>query len=194
MSAELAIVEAPQLVKLDLGSGPNPKEGFEGCDRIAFEKVKHTFELGQRGWPFADSSVDEANCSHTLEHLTNFQNRWERVNFFNELYRVLRPGAKCAIVLPHWASNRYYGDPTHCEPFSEMGFYYLNREWRMQNAPHTDIKHNPNGYDCDLDCTWSYGMHPTLLVRNQEYQQFATQWLKEAVFDIHATATARKAK
>lgn len=166
-------------MKLDLGCGKNKKEGFTGVDSIAFDGVDVVADL-REPWQWEDGSVDEVHCSHTLEHLA-----WpERVHFFNELYRVLKPGAKATIVIPHWTSARYYGDPTHKEPFSEFGFYYLNKEWRGSNAPHT-------GYTCDFDSTWGYSLHPALGSRNQEFQQFAVQWYKEACTDIIATVTRR---
>jgi SAM-dependent methyltransferase len=180
-------VERPPL-RLDIGCGKNKKAGFTGVDSLALDGVDVVADLRQP-WPFDDNSVEEANCSHFLEHLTNFDGKWERVHFFNELHRVLKPGAACALVIPHWASNRYYGDPTHKEPFSEMGFYYLSKEWRATQAPHTDaaITGNPALYSCDFDATWGYSLHPTLLVRNLEYQQHAMTFWKEACQDLVAT-------
>jgi len=179
-------------IKLDIGCGPNKKAGFHGVDQYAMPGVDSVFRIGGDKWPFADSSVDEAHSSHFLEHLTNLNGKWERVHFFNELHRVMIAGAKATLIFPHWASNRFYGDPTHCEPFSEMGFYYLSREWRKSQAPHSDIEWNPNGYSCDFECTWGYSMHQSLLTRNQEYQQFALQNYKEAAQDLISTITCRK--
>lgn len=201
-------------LKIDIGCGKNKAPGFIGIDQYDFEGVDIVADLRQPRWnlqkfpddlgprlvevsssfkSFADNSVDEARASHFLEHLTNFGEKWERVNFFNELYRILKPGAQCHLVFPHWASNRYYGDPTHKEPFSEMGFYYLKREWRLDqgNAPHADISVNPNGYSCDFEATWGYSLHPQLISRHSDVQQFALTWAKEAAQDILATLTKR---
>jgi len=191
VNAVVAEKSAP-LIKLDLGCGPNPTEGFTGVDLIAFNDKVQAVDLRQGQWPWADNSVSEARASHFLEHLTNLDGRWERVIFFNELFRVMVPGGQCTLIIPHWNSNRYYGDPTHKEPFSEMGFYYLDPNWRATNAPHSDIKHNPNGYNCHWGCTWGYSMHQALQVRNVEYQQYAMQWYKEACTDIICTMTAMK--
>jgi SAM-dependent methyltransferase len=175
-------------VKLDFGCGPNKKEGFVGIDSIAFPGVDHVLDIGTERWPFDNETVDEGHASHFLEHLTASQ----RVHFFNELYRVLKPGAQATIMVPHWGSCRAYGDPTHqWPPVSEFAFYYLNREWRAGNAPHTDIAHNPRGFDCHFEATWGYGMHPLLHARNPEYQQFALSWYKEAASDLIATITKR---
>jgi hypothetical protein len=187
--------QAPALktpIKLDIGCGSNKKQGFVGVDQYAMPGVDHVFRIGGEKWPFEDNSVDEAHSSHFLEHLTNLNGKWERVRFFNELHRVMMPGAKCSLIFPHWASNRHYGDPTHCEPFSEMGFYYLSKEWRKSQAPHTDVEWNKQGYSCDFECTWGYSLHQSLLTRNQEYQQFALANYKEAAQDIIANLVCKK--
>src|SRR3972149_5501723 len=112
------------MVKIDLGCGGKKQEGFIGLDRLKFE------------------SVDEAYSSHFLEHLTAM----ERIHCLNELYRIMKPGAKLTLIVPHFASCRAYGDPTHqWPPMGEMFFYYLSKKWRDENAPHTDKAHWPQG-------------------------------------------------
>jgi hypothetical protein len=164
------------LVKLDLGCGKTPRESFEGVDVRDFGQ-KHIADL-RLPWPWSDGSVEEAHSSHFVEHLT----ATERIHFCNELYRVLAGGGKCQLIVPHWASCRAYGDLTHqWPPVSEFWFYYLSKAWRAVNAPHNDV------YVCDFDATWGYSMHPSLGVRNQEYQQYALANHKEAAQDIIAT-------
>lgn len=186
-AVKLQAVPTPPL-RLDLGCGKNKKEGFTGVDRREFPGVDVVAELTEK-WPWKDSSVEEVHMSHMLEHFTGP----ERVHIFNELYRVLIPEGKGTIITPHWASNRAYGDFTHqWPPVSEMLFYYLDREWRKVNAPDNDIEWNPKGYNCHFFATWGYGMRQDLLVRNQEYQQFAMSNYKEACQDIHCTVVAKK--
>jgi SAM-dependent methyltransferase len=175
-------------MRIDIGCGPNKKEGFIGVDVAKFPGVDEVCQVGVNPLPFADGSVEEVHASHFMEHLRAH----ERMFFANDLYRVMKPGAKATIIVPHWNSNRAYGDMTHqWPPVSEMFFYYLKREWREANAPHTDKKFNPEGMDCDFDATWGYSVHGALLSRNIEFQQFAMTWYKEAVQDIHATLTRR---
>lgn len=178
--AKLKAVETPKLLKLDLGCGKNPREGFEGVDSMDFGQ-KHIMDL-REPWPWKDGSIEEAHCSHFVEHL----NAKERIHFVNELYRVLRTDGKCQIITPHWASNRAYGDLTHqWPPVSEMWFYYLDKGWREQNAPHNDF------YKCDFLATWGYAIHSALGPRNQEYQQHALQFWKEAAQDTICTLIKR---
>lgn len=180
------VVSTPTL-KLDFGCGPHPREGFEGVDQFQFDnKVKYVMDVKTTPWPWADNSVAEAHASHFVEHLTGM----ERVKFVNELYRVLVPGGQCQIIVPHWASCRAYGDPTHqWPPVSEFWFYYLSKVWRESNTPHDDIKYNPDGFNCDFSATWGYSLNPNLANRNQEYQQFAMSNYKEACSDLIATLT-----
>lgn len=186
------IKDSKQTLRLDLGCGPNPRQGYIGVDTIAFNEKVKVFDLRTGPWPWEDNSVEEAHCSHFVEHLTNLNDKWERVRFFNELYRVMVPGGQCTLIIPHWASTRYYGDPTHKEPFSEMGFFYLDPNWRKVNAPHADIEHNPNGYSCYWNCTWGYNLRDDVKPRNPEFQQFAMSNYKDACQDIIATMTANK--
>lgn len=177
------------MVKLDIGCGKHKKDGFIGIDRIKFDGVDVVCHVGTERLPYEDDSVEEVYTSHFLEHLSAV----ERINFVNELFRVLKPGAKATVIVPHYASSRSYGDPTHqWPPIGEFWFYYLKKDWRAENAPHTDAAYWEHGYRCDFDATWGYGIHPTLLTRNQEYQQFALNFYKEAVQDIHATLVKRE--
>jgi hypothetical protein len=170
-------------LKLDIGCGKNKKEGFIGVDQYKMPGVDKVMDVRKK-WPYKNDSVSEVHCSHFIEHLTSN----ERVHFLNELYRVLKKGAKVTLVAPHWASNRAYGDPTHqWPPVSEMFFYYLSKEWRKTQAPHTDKEFNKDGFNCDFEATWGYSMNQGLMSRNQEYQQHAIQFFKEAAQDTIAT-------
>ena len=179
------------LLRLDIGCGPN-KRGPEwtGVDAIAFDGVDIVGDAGSPAFwdQFETESVEEAFASHFLEHLTPPQ----RIALFNGLYRVMKPGAQMGIITPHWASCRAYGDMSHTwPPVSEFFYYYLNAEWRMANAPHLDVKYKPDGFDCNFEAAWGYGMHQQLMTRNTDYQQFALSWYKEAASDLHATITKR---
>jgi len=171
-------------IKLDLGCGKNKKEGFIGVDCISFLGVDVVTDLGKKKWPWEDDSVSEVYCSHFIEHLDTY----ERVFFVNELYRVLKVGAKAQIITPHWASCRAYGDLTHkWPPVSEFWFYYLSKEWRSVNAPHNDELYNK----CDFEVTWGYSLASELNVRNEEYKMYAMKNYKEVITDIIAMFTKR---
>lgn len=150
-------MNAEPLIQLDLGCGPNKQKGFIGVDAIPFEGVDVivNFENWDTPWPWADNSVDEIHSSHTIEHLTSGVHGG-RVRFFNEIHRILKPGASARLIMPHWSNARAYGDPDHkWPPMSDFAFWYINRAWREANAPHTDaVKRGDGaGYTCNFD--WS---------------------------------------
>jgi hypothetical protein len=164
-------------MKLDIGCGKNKRDGFHGVDAIAFDGVDTVFDVRNTPWPWADGSVEEAHCSHFIEHLDGP----ERVKFYNELYRVMKAGASATVIVPHWASGRAYGDPTHkFPPVVEFSFYYLSKEWRATNAPHV-------GLECDFNVTWGYTLSPQWVNRNTEAQAFAVNHYREVAQDLTAT-------
>lgn len=130
-------------MNVDFGCGSKKREGYLGVDAIAFDGVDIVADLAKEKWPFDDDAVMAGHSSHFLEHLDTT----ERIHFFNELYRVMAPNAMCAILTPHWKSEKAYGDPTHkWPPVCMMSYAYLNREWREKFAPHCSF------YLCNFLC------------------------------------------
>lgn len=169
------------MLKLDLGAGKSKIEGFTSVDNIAFEGVDIVHDLREK-WPWEDNSIDEARTSHFVEHLTG----QERIFFFNELHRVLKPKAQCLIIVPHWSNDCAYGDPTHqWPPISEWLLLYLNKEWRAVNAPHAL-------YTCDFDSTYGYSLEQDGQVRNLEWQRFGARHYRNVIRELIATITKRE--
>lgn len=169
-------------LKLDIGCGKNKQAGFKGIDSIDFEGVDYVLDVRKTPWVFEDSSVDEVHSSHFVEHLTGE----ERVDFFNELYRVMKKGAQARIVTPHWSHACAYGDPTHkWPPMSEWFAYYLNKGWRDGNAPHT-------AYTCNFDFTIAGSWDPWLEIRNHETKMFAMNRYVNSYRDLIVAITAVK--
>lgn len=179
--AKLKIIPEAKPLKLDLGCGTRKQEGFEGIDIIGFKGVDRCVDLRQTPWPWEDGSVDEVFSSHFVEHLTGL----ERVTFFNELYRVLKVGAKATIITPNWSHACAYGDPTHqWPPISEWYLLYLNKAWREREAPHAP-------YTCDFDFVTGIGFDQWLLTRNDEFKMFAAARYVNSQRDLHANLTKR---
>lgn len=135
------------MIRLDLGSGSRPRDGFLGVDIAELPGVK-TFDLvsGSR-WPWADGSVDELCSSHFIEHIpadtveimhpnpsapyiTRRVAQDRLLFFFDEAYRVIRPGGLFHLVWPSLKSTDAFRDPTH-RRFLPLEFtHYLSREAR----------------------------------------------------------------
>lgn len=134
-------------VKLDLGGGQNPREGFECVD--LYEGAKHRVDLFKFPWPFADNSVDELNANHFIEHIParevtaddlTDQSRIEFLGqdmffaFFDECWRILKPGAWMSLVWPALQSVRAFMDPTHRRFIPLESMSYLSVDWRKSQG------------------------------------------------------------
>jgi SAM-dependent methyltransferase len=135
-------------MKLNLGCGQNKADGYLNVDKYAACEPDRVVDLEAFPWPFPDASVDEILLTHVLEHLGR-----ETETFFGimrELHRVLKPGGKVQIRVPHPRSEGFLGDPTHVRPISPtiltLFSKRLNREWKQKGWPNT-----PLGLYLDID-------------------------------------------
>ena len=169
----------PEKLRLDIGCGKGTPEGWIGIDILDFGQ-KHIHDV-RKGIPFGDNCVDEVRSTHFVEHLTGA----ERVAFFNDLYRVLKPGATAQIVTPNWSHACAYGDPTHqWPPMSSWYPLYLHKDWRAANAPHA-------GYTCDFDHVVAGSWDQSIEARNPEYKQMAMNSQTNAWRDLIVTLTKK---
>jgi SAM-dependent methyltransferase len=158
-----------------------PAEGFVGVDLVKHKGVKFVTDLRTK-WPWKAGTVEEVFSRNLINYLTPKY----RIHFANELYRVLKPGGKAQIIVPHWASNRAYGDlDQQWPPVGEEWLFFLNKEWREANA------YWAKGYTCDFDFTCGYGMHPAIVPKNDEYRQTAISFWKEAAQETVVSLTKR---
>lgn len=82
-------------VKLNLGCGPNPKDGWVNID-LFNEKADLRLDL-REPWPFPDNSVSYIYSEHAFEH---FEFHEEVPRFLGHAFRVLVPGGVFDVVVP----------------------------------------------------------------------------------------------
>lgn len=97
------------MLKLNLGCGPRPREGFVNCDARGLPGVDRVFNLTDFPWPFDDNSAEYICSEETIEHLPELAIE----NFFRECRRILAPGGKLYLQCPdiglmckYYAQNR----------------------------------------------------------------------------------------
>jgi hypothetical protein len=190
-------VSTPPL-KLDLGCGQNPKEGFEGVD-IRGGKAVHVCDLFKFPWPFADSSVEEIHTSHFLEHVpareieerdllppkevpdlesamdalrTRFLGQDMLFAFMDECYRILKPESWMHVVVPSGRSNRAFWDPTHRRFFMQETFLYFNADWRKSQG----LDHYRVGCHFSVDVGHSMPQEEGLRSPEAQAQRVMTLW------------------
>lgn len=170
----------PVPFKLDIACGQTRPEGFYGVDIAKGENVDMVYDLEKFPWPFPDNSVDEATCSHYIEHTKDI------IKFMDEVYRILKPGAKALIRAPYYNSVRAWQDPTHTRVISEATFLYYNREWRVNNK----LDHYP--IKSDFDYGFGYDFMPDWAMRSEEAKAFAVRHYTNVVADIQVVLTKRE--
>jgi len=177
------MVETATPLKLNLGAGRSKMEGFTSVDIAADSGADIVHDLMSFPWPFDDDSVEEVHASHFLEHLDGP----ERIEFFNELWRVMKPGGKATFITPYWASIRAIQDPTHkWPPVCESFYHYLNAEWRKAN----ELDHEYYRAKCNFTVEApGYNVGPPWAQRNIEARTFALNYHINVAADLHQVLT-----
>jgi predicted SAM-dependent methyltransferase len=131
--------------KLNLGCGGDAREGFVNHDlRKHSPRIDVAWDLNDLPWPWEDESFDLIVAKAVFEHL-----RLNLLESVGECWRVLRPGGKLWMKLPHWEHNNSYLDPTHYwqfalhtpdifDPETRYGKrynFYTERKWKIVKGP-----------------------------------------------------------
>jgi predicted SAM-dependent methyltransferase len=53
--------------------------------------------------------------------------------FFDECYRIIKPGGVVNVICPSVRSERAFQDPTHRRFIAQATFFYLSAQWRKDN-------------------------------------------------------------
>jgi hypothetical protein len=109
------------LLKLDLGSGNKPKEGYLGVDIGCKSKniIKSDVLTYLKKLP--KNSVSHIYSRHYLEHV----NHENILKLFNEIDRVLIKNGQIIFIVPHFSNPYFYSDPTHKIQFGVHSFSYI---------------------------------------------------------------------
>jgi SAM-dependent methyltransferase len=111
-------------VKVEIGGGPIPLEGYFNIDCLVHPKVNHVMDFNVDKLPFENDSVDEIYSSHCLEHLDPVKGY---VHCLEEMYRVSKPDAKWLIKVPYAHSHHTIANPFHINNrFNEYAFSFFS--------------------------------------------------------------------
>lgn len=175
-------------MKLDLGCGVSPQEGFKGVD--FHTDADYQVNLFEFPWPFKKSSVTEVFCSHFVEHIPHGDGPHDLwYLFWNEVHRICKKNAKVTVIHPYGKNNRAFQDPTHRRFLVEESWQYLTREWLDVNK----IGHY-TGFTGDFEIVTiaGTGMDTNIAMRNAEYQTQARQWYWNVIPDLVVELKVKK--
>ena len=116
------IMEKNSGILLDIGAGENKQPGFIGMDKRSLPGVDMVHDLETFPYPLPDECCLTIIGSHIIEHLSPKIT----IDFFNELWRIMKPNGQLALSTPYAGSPGYWQDPTHCNGFSEITFLYFD--------------------------------------------------------------------
>lgn len=186
----MADAKTGKLLRLDLGAGQSPREGFEGVD--IYPGSVHCHDLFKFPWPWKDDEVDELHCSHFVEHLPmefvvhNGRRKDMFFAFFDECFRVLKPGGKMLVIVPACRNDRAFQDPTHRRFLNETSWFYLNAEWRGLNK----LDHYCVDSDFGFNCVPIIPVEVSLLHPEAQARRMRESW--NVVIDYHVTLESKK--
>lgn len=118
--------------KLDLGCGPDKREGFIGLDLHDYSSIHPVGEFRVANFesgvlPFCDNSAVALLADSVLEHLHNL------IPFMNDCWRVLKKDGTFEVIVPRGGSETSFKDPTHVRFFMEKTFLYFTKGKRQDN-------------------------------------------------------------
>ncbi|MCU0642376.1 MAG: class I SAM-dependent methyltransferase [archaeon] len=108
--------------KLNLGSGPDIKNGFVNLDSVKMPGIDVVHNLNKFPYPFKENAFDLIYASHVLEHLDDLP------RVMRELSRISKNKARILIRVPHFSCGVSYRDPTHKRLFSYFTWDYFTDE------------------------------------------------------------------
>jgi len=113
---------AGRSIRLNLGVGRRPREGYYGLDWIEMPGVDVVADLNEPFTQLPDNSVEAIYTHHTFEHVVDF------LPLLKEVHRVVVPDGRVEVVVPHFSNPYGYSDPTHVRFFGLYSFYYFADE------------------------------------------------------------------
>lgn len=122
------------MVTVDIGCGTR-KEGDVGIDYYPYPGVDVVHDLTRFPWPIPNGTFDRAVSHQVIEHLPHSESVAGQdvfFAFFDEVWRILKPGGIFAFDVPHYGWPDAYCDPTHRRFYSEKAFNYF---WTPERDP-----------------------------------------------------------
>lgn len=173
--------------KLDIACGQNKQEGFTGIDIAGDADIVHN--LNTYPWPIRANSVSEVFCSHYVEHIphgSSVKDGWWL--FFDEVFRICKPGALLKFVHPYAKSDRAFWDPTHTRYIHETTWYYLDAGWRKAQG----LDHYQTKVDFEVALISGTGLADRFAAKHHEAQAYAREHYWNVIPDLVVDLKVRK--
>lgn len=100
-------------------------------------------DLNIMPYPFEDGKFDEIHAYDVIEHLGTQGDFVSFFRFFDEVYRLLKPGGMFYCITPSWDGLWAWSDPGHTRIISEGTIHFLDQDNYDQvgKTAMTDYRH-----------------------------------------------------
>ncbi len=112
-------------IRLSIGA---TRDGWYSIDNRGGNGADCIWDLEQMPWPLPDGCAIEAWAGHVVNRINPA--RWGMILFFNEIWRILKPGCQFTVISYYGTNARYQGDPCACNPVTEVTMYHFDPEHR----------------------------------------------------------------
>jgi hypothetical protein len=201
--------------KLNLACGQIRIPGYFGIDLVKVGAVDAAMDLQSFPWDIASDSAEEVICNHYLEHTPmdtlghklllliknagsfgDLQDEVDKIDlnapndglidFMEEVYRIMKLGAKLHVICPHYNTGMAWQDPTHRRAITEQTFHYFDKGWRersnLNHYPiHTNLEVKFEGYD----------LYPDVMNKSTEEKLFSSRHLSNFIAHVKFTLTKK---
>jgi len=107
---------------LNLGAGPDIREGWDNHDYKKVKGINLVFNLEEFPYPIKDNTYDFILCNHVIEHIDNL------FKLFDELHRITKPNAFIKIEVPHFSTSFAFTQIDHKHYFGLDSLRILEKE------------------------------------------------------------------
>lgn len=112
-------------MKINLGSGNSPQEGFVNIDINPSCNPDLVADIS-KSLPFQDGSVDYVRAYDVLEHIPI----GKTIGVIDEIWRVLKPNGTFEHFTPSTDGRGAFQDPTHASFWNiNSWFYFTGSAW-----------------------------------------------------------------
>ncbi|NOY40511.1 MAG: methyltransferase domain-containing protein [Planctomycetes bacterium] len=135
--------------RLNLGCGTDIKKGWTNLDIVDLPGVDVVWGIEDLPLPFEDQQFEEVLCKDILEHV-------DYILVLQDIHRILKPGGRLRITVPHFTSRNNFVDPTHRKQFSVRTFDFF-------------LKNSTHGRDYYFDFHFSSLGHTKITFENPRF-------------------------
>ena len=134
-------------LRLNLGAGREPLEGWTNTDWYDLPGIDLVFNLLHLPYPFDDERADSVRMWDVIEHMPSHlpDGRSFPIELLNEIWRILKPSGEFLIHVPDARHPEWATDITHVRPYMPSSFdhfdpdtelgqmfpFYSERKWQI---------------------------------------------------------------